>query len=102
MRIRFWGTRGSLPTATEGAVIRDKIKRALLKAAGRQFADEAALDRFIDTDLEFPLRSGYGGNTSSVESHRRRPLHFMRHGLGTALFWSTSAGSTWIGPAASL
>ncbi|MGZ8454136.1 MAG: MBL fold metallo-hydrolase [Candidatus Binatia bacterium] len=67
MRIRFWGTRGSLPMATEGAVIRDKIKRALLKAAGRQFADEAALDRFIDTDLEFPLRSGYGGNTSSVE-----------------------------------
>ena len=67
MRIRFWGTRGSLPVATEGAAIRDKVKRALLKADGRKFAEEAALDRFIDTELQFPLRSGYGGNTSSVE-----------------------------------
>jgi phosphoribosyl 1,2-cyclic phosphodiesterase len=67
MRIRFWGTRGSLPVASEEPAIRDKVKRALLKAAGRQFADEAALDRFIDTELEFPVRAGYGGNTSCVE-----------------------------------
>ena len=67
MRIRFWGTRGSLPTATEGAVIRDKIKRALLKADGREFADEAELDRFIDTELEFPVCASYGGNSSCVE-----------------------------------
>ena len=67
MRIRFWGTRGSLPVATEGEVIRDKITRALLRADGRQFADQAALDRFIDTELEFPVRAGYGGNTSCVE-----------------------------------
>ena len=43
MRIQFWGTRGSLPVATEGALIRDKIKRALLKADGRRFDSEAAL-----------------------------------------------------------
>lgn len=67
MRIRFWGTRGSLPVATEGVVVRDKIRRALLKADGRKFADDAALDRFIDTELEFPLRSSYGGGTSCVE-----------------------------------
>src|SRR6185295_11837567 len=67
MRIRFWGTRGSLPAASEAAVIRDKIKRALLKADGRRFADETALEHFIDTELEFPVRGGYGGNTSSVE-----------------------------------
>jgi phosphoribosyl 1,2-cyclic phosphodiesterase len=67
MRIRFWGTRGSLPTASDAAAIRDKIKRALLQADGRKFADETALDGFIDTELEFPVRSGYGGNTSCVE-----------------------------------
>ena len=67
MRIRFWGTRGSLPAANEAAVIRDKIKRALLRADGRKFAGETALEQFIDMELEFPLRGGYGGNTSSVE-----------------------------------
>lgn len=67
MRIRFWGTRGSLPVATEGSVVRDKIKRALRRADGRTFADEAALDRFIDTELGFPVSGGYGGNTSCVE-----------------------------------
>ena len=67
MRICFWGTRGSLPVAIEEPAIRDKIKRALLTAAGRHFADEVALDRFIDTELAFPVRAGYGGNTSCVE-----------------------------------
>jgi phosphoribosyl 1,2-cyclic phosphodiesterase len=67
MRICFWGTRGSLPVAIEAPTIRDKIRRALLAASGRHFADEAALDRFIDTELEFPVRAGYGGNTSCVE-----------------------------------
>jgi len=67
MRVRFWGTRGSLPAVSDATVIRDKIKRALLRADGRKFADNTALERFIDTELEFPLRGGYGGNTSSVE-----------------------------------
>lgn len=67
MRIRFWGTRGSLPSAIDGAAIRAKIKRALLQADGRKFADAAALDRFIDNELEFPVAGGYGGNTSCVE-----------------------------------
>ena len=38
MRIRFWGTRGSLPASSDDAAIRDKVKRALLRAGGRNFA----------------------------------------------------------------
>ena len=67
MHIQCWGTRGSLPVATEGAVIRHKIKRAFLQADGRRFDNEAELDRFIDTELEFPIRHGYGGNSSCVQ-----------------------------------
>ncbi len=67
MRICFWGTRGSLPSAIDGAAIRAKIKRALVQADGRKFADAAAIDRFIDNELEFPVAGGYGGNTSCVE-----------------------------------
>jgi phosphoribosyl 1,2-cyclic phosphodiesterase len=67
MQTYFWGTRGSLPVGPDGAAIRQKIKQALLKANGRQFENDAAVERFIDADLEFPLRHSYGGNSSCVE-----------------------------------
>ena len=51
----------------DGAVIRQKIKQALLKANGRQFENDAAMERFIDAELEFPLRYSYGSNSSCVE-----------------------------------
>ena len=83
MRIQFWGTRGSLPVATEGAVIRDKIKRAFLKADGRRFDNEAELDRFIDTELAFPIRHSYGGNTSCVQIIGGN--HYMVCDMGSGL-----------------
>jgi phosphoribosyl 1,2-cyclic phosphodiesterase len=39
----------------------------LLKANGRQFDNDAAVERFIDAELDFPLRHSYGGNSSCVE-----------------------------------
>lgn len=67
MRVRFWGTRGSIPVALSGAGVRQKIKRALLQANGRQFESEAAIERFIETELDFPIRGGYGGNSACVD-----------------------------------
>jgi phosphoribosyl 1,2-cyclic phosphodiesterase len=66
MQVYFWGTRGSLPVALEGAAIREKIRRALLKADGRRFENAAAAEQFID-ELDFPVRSSYGGNSACVE-----------------------------------
>jgi len=67
MQSHFWGTRGSLPVGPEGAAIRKKITQALLKANGRRFDGEAAAERFIDAELEFPVRDSYGGNSSCME-----------------------------------
>ena len=67
MRVRFWGTRGSLPVAHKGEDSRQKIKQALLRANGRQFDSEAAIERFIDKELDFSVRHSYGGNTACVE-----------------------------------
>ena len=36
MRVRFWGTRGSLPSPLNGRAVRRKIVNALVKASGRQ------------------------------------------------------------------
>src|SRR6266576_6836297 len=67
MQAYFWGTRGSLPVAPDGVTIREKIRRALLKANGRRFDNAGAAEQFIDAELEFPLRSTYGGNSSCME-----------------------------------
>jgi phosphoribosyl 1,2-cyclic phosphodiesterase len=67
MLVRFWGTRGSLPVALDGAGVRRKIKQVLLQTNGRRFEDEAAIERFIDEELDFPTRHGYGGNSACVE-----------------------------------
>lgn len=67
MRVHFWGTRGSLPVALTGAEVRQKIYQALQQANGRHFADAAALEQFVDTELAFPIRHSYGGNSACVE-----------------------------------
>ena len=83
MQVRFWGTRGSLPTATSGVSIREKIRRALQQAAGRRWESEEQLEAFIDDALAFPVRNGYGGDTSCVQiaSGREPTLLDMGSGL---------------------
>ncbi len=67
MRVHFWGTRGSIPVAMDGSEVRHKIKQALLHANGRHFESDEAIERFLDEELTFPTRHGYGGNSSCVE-----------------------------------
>lgn len=66
MRVRFWGTRGSLPVAPKAANIRGKLVRALLAADGRRFDSPDAAGAFVDS-LTFSTGSTYGGATSCVE-----------------------------------
>ena len=67
MRVRFWGTRGSLPVAAKAGTVRHKVARALVAANGRSFADEAAALAFVEGELDFATGSTYGGATSCVE-----------------------------------
>ena len=67
MLIRFWGTRGSLPTPIKAEATRRKVIHALLAADGRRFDSEAEAGAFLDEEIDFPLRATYGGDTSCVE-----------------------------------
>src|ERR671918_253978 len=66
MRVRFWGTRGSIPVATSGAAIRRKLVAALTQAVGRRLDTPAAIEAFVD-QLDFTVRHTFGGNSSCVE-----------------------------------
>jgi anti-anti-sigma factor len=67
LRIRFWGTRGSLPAPLDERAVRLKIRDALLAARGQTLETEAAIDDFMVSRLPFSARGTFGGNTSCVE-----------------------------------
>ena len=86
MRIRFWGTRGSLPVSASGQVIREKVKKALRLAEGRRFENDAQLERFIDESLDFPTKSGYGGDSSCVQIEAGEAYMICDMGTGLRRF----------------
>ncbi len=67
MRVRFWGTRGSLPVALTSADIRRKIEAALSKAIEKGVNSAKQLRSFIDNDLDFSITQTYGGHSPCVE-----------------------------------
>ncbi len=67
MLIRFWGSRGSLPSPLNYRAVRIKIREALLAAGSQNLKGAEAIDLFIDRALPFSVAGTYGGNTSCVE-----------------------------------
>ncbi|MCB1742697.1 MAG: MBL fold metallo-hydrolase, partial [Gammaproteobacteria bacterium] len=67
MRVRFWGTRGSLPTALNGTHIKAKLARALALSVGHDLSSPRAIDEFIESRLDFATRATFGGNSSCVQ-----------------------------------
>ena len=77
MRVRFWGTRGSLPVAQKAGAIQAKIARALVAAGGHVFADEAEAGAFAQANLDFATYGAYGGATSCVEIEGADGAYFV-------------------------
>ncbi len=67
MRVRFWGTRGSIPVALTSADVRDKLAQALVQASGRTFATYEEAHAFASSELDFSLTHTFGGHTPCVE-----------------------------------
>jgi phosphoribosyl 1,2-cyclic phosphodiesterase len=67
MRVRFWGTRGSLPVSLTAEDIKSKIVEAVLAAAGRNLKTRNEVEAFVERDLPFAISHTYGGNSSCVE-----------------------------------
>jgi len=67
MRVRFWGTRGSIPVALTSADVRDKLAQALVQASGRTFASYEEAHAYATSELDFSLTHTFGGHTPCVE-----------------------------------
>ena len=67
MRVRFWGTRGSIPVALTSADIRDKVAVALMRAGGRSFESIGEAYAYAEQHLDFSLSHTFGGHSACVE-----------------------------------
>jgi phosphoribosyl 1,2-cyclic phosphodiesterase len=67
VRVRFWGTRGSIPVALTSADIRDKVAQALFRADGRRFESIGEAYEFAVEQLDFSITHTYGGHSPCVE-----------------------------------
>ena len=72
MKVRFWGTRGSIPVALTAAEVRAKLARALAGSIGRELSTPQAIDCYLDR-LPFDISGTFGGNTSCVELETDAP-----------------------------
>ncbi len=77
MRVRFWGTRGSIPVALTVADVRDKLARALVAASGKRFDSYGDAYAFAEQSLPFSVSQTFGGHTSCVELDTGHDEYFV-------------------------
>ncbi|MEW6363169.1 MAG: MBL fold metallo-hydrolase [Acidobacteriota bacterium] len=67
MRVRFWGTRGSLPSTVTHEHVRRKIVAAIREFQKNGLRQHESIEEFVDAELPFSVAGSYGCNTSCVE-----------------------------------
>jgi len=67
VKVRFWGTRGSIPVSLTAPDIRKKLVAALEGAAGRNLDTRQQIENYIDQELGFDISGTFGGHSSCVE-----------------------------------
>lgn len=67
MKVRFWGTRGSIPVALTAAQLRDKLIAAITGANAQRLDSPEKVAHYVDHELGFAVAGTYGGHTSCVQ-----------------------------------
>ena len=85
LSVKFWGTRGSLPTPLGLQQLRAKLAAALVAGAGLNLDTPEKARSFVD-GLPFGVGGTYGGNSSCVElSARGNQIVLLDMGSGARL-----------------
>lgn len=77
MKIRFWGTRGSLPVSVTTSDIRKKLIAAFEGAVGRNLDSRKKIENYIENELSFDIRGTFGGHSSCVQIGIQSQEHFI-------------------------
>jgi phosphoribosyl 1,2-cyclic phosphodiesterase len=77
MRVRFWGTRGSMPVALTWRDLRDRLAQVLVLANGKALDSIEKACAFIERELDFSLSNTFGGHSSCVEFETGAEEYFV-------------------------
>ena len=66
MRVKFWGTRGSIPTPMNTDELRAKIRQLLKSIRNVDLSTDESIDRFLDSK-PIPDSMTFGGDTPCIE-----------------------------------
>jgi phosphoribosyl 1,2-cyclic phosphodiesterase len=83
MKLRIWGSRGSIPVSLTAPDVRAKIVRALQGAHGVDLADPAAIETYVD-GLGFDVAGTFGGHSSCLQIETGGKEHIVLD-LGTGV-----------------
>ena len=83
MKLRCWGTRGSIPVSLTAPDVRAKIVRALEGAQGRNLSHPGAIAAYVDS-LGFDVAGTFGGHSSCAQIETGGSEHFILD-LGTGV-----------------
>ena len=81
MYVKFWGTRGSIPTPISSSSIKQKVYQALSGAVGLDLHDDTVLNRYIE-QLPFTVQNTMGGDTPCIEVRSGDQLLILDAGSG--------------------
>jgi len=77
MRVRFWGTRGSMPVSLTWRDLRDRLAQVLVLANRRQLDSVEKATAFVEHELDFSLGKTFGGHSSCVEFEAGSDEYFV-------------------------
>ena len=83
MEVRFWGTRGSVPTSLTAEHVWEKVRHALEIARDKKLDAGTDIEVFMEEELPFWAKATYGTNTPCLEI--RDGERFLLCDAGTGL-----------------
>jgi len=84
MKVKIWGSQGSLPASIDADTVYAKITRALEAAQSANISTPESREAFIKT-LPFSIRGTYGTNTPCVEVESGLPNEIILCDAGTGI-----------------
>lgn len=85
MILKFWGTRGSLPSSIDGKDIREKIINVLNHVQGKTFSSSSEIVKWLNKELPFWMTSTYGVSTACVELKVKESPDYIFCDAGTGI-----------------
>jgi phosphoribosyl 1,2-cyclic phosphodiesterase len=87
VRVKFWGTRGSLPVALDAASLKERMARALVAASGRDLGALEKARAWLEEQPDFELAHTFGGDSPCVQLDAGSPEYVLCDlGTGARVF----------------